>query len=288
MMPALRTLLLCLIVAAAAVAPGRAVAQMQAPGEIPAELENVGIEERLGGTVSPDIPFVNAEGEAVTLGDYFGGDRPVVVAFVYHNCPMLCSLILDGMTAALSGVNLEPGVDYEALAVSFDPRDTPERAAAAKERYVARFDDEAAAAAGFHFLTGTQESIDQITDEIGFGYEWNERQQEFAHTAALYFISPEGTITRYLYGIEYRPQDVRTALLEASNGTIGSPLDQLILYCFQYDPNAGSYVLHATNAMKVGGLLTIVLLGGFLLFFWRRESRRTGASHSEPPAVTVP
>ena len=275
MMPALRTLLLCLIVAAAAVAPGRAVAQMQAPGEIPAELENVGIEERLGGTVSPDIPFVNAEGEAVTLGDYFGGDRPVVVAFVYHNCPMLCSLILDGMTAALSGVNLEPGVDYEALAVSFDPRDTPERAAAAKERYVARFDDEAAAAAGFHFLTGTQESIDQITDEIGFGYEWNERQQEFAHTAALYFISPEGTITRYLYGIEYRPQDVRTALLEASNGTIGSPLDQLILYCFQYDPNAGSYVLHATNAMKVGGLLTIVLLGGFLLFFWRREGRRS-------------
>ena len=135
-------------------------------------------------------------------------------------------------------------------------------------------DDPAAAAEGFHFLTGSQENIDRITDEIGFGFEWNERQQEFAHTAALYFISPDGTITRYLYGIEYYPKDVRTALLEASNGRIGSPLDQLILYCFQYDPDAGSYVLHATNAMKVGGLLTIILFGGFLLFFWRRERRR--------------
>jgi protein SCO1/2 len=287
-MPTLRTLLICLLMAATSVAAGRVAAQ--APGEVPTELENVGIEEHLGEQLSPDITFVNAEGQTVTLGDYFGGERPVVMAFVYHNCPMLCSLILDGMTAALREVNLKPGEDYEALAVSFDPRDTPERAAAAKERYVARFGDEAAAAEGLHFLTGTQENIDRLTGEVGFGYEWSERQQEFAHTAALYFISPEGTITRYLYGIEYPPADVRTALLEASNGTIGSPLDQLILYCFQYDPNAGSYVLHATNAMKVGGLLTIVLLGGFLLLFWRRESRRNEAARREVPdaALTAP
>jgi protein SCO1/2 len=190
---------------------------------------------------------------------------------------MLCSLILDGTTTAMLEAGLDLGEDYQALAVSFDPRDTPERAADVRERYLARFDG-AQAAEGLHFLTGTQENIDRITEEIGFGFEWNERQQEFAHTAAVYFLSPDGVITRYLYGIEFPSRDFRTAVLEASNGTVGSPLDQLILYCFQYDPDAGSYVLHATNAMKVGGLLTLILLGGFLLFFWRRESTKLDAA----------
>jgi protein SCO1/2 len=260
------------VAVALAVTAGRAVAQV--PGEIPDELANVDIVERLGETVSPEIALVDSDGRTVTLAEYFDGERPTVLAFVYHNCPMLCSLILDGMTAAMTEAGLDLGEDYRALAVSFDPRDTPARAAEVKERYLRRFDD-ADAAESFHFLTGTQENIDRITDEIGFGYEWNERQQEFAHTAALYFLSPNGTITRYLYGIEFQPQDVRTALLEASDGRVGSPLDRLILYCFQYDPDANSYVLSAQRAMKVGGLLTIVLLGGFLLLFWRRESRRS-------------
>ena len=263
-----RYLIACLFAVAVLVAAGRSVAQT--PGEIPDELAGVGIEEHLGETLSADIPFVDSEGNAVTLGDYFDGDRPVALAFVYHNCPMLCSLILDGMTSGMLASELDLGEDYQALAVSFDPRDTPERAAEVKARYLERFDG-ARAAEGFHFLTGSQESIDRITDEIGFGFAWNERQQEFAHTAAVYFISPEGTITRYLYGIEFPARDFRTALLEASDGRVGSPLDQLILYCFQYDPDAGSYVLHATNAMKVGGLLTLILLGGFLMFLWRRE-----------------
>lgn len=270
-MPTLRFFFACLIAATVMAATGRVAAQ--APGEVPNELDGVGIEEHLGEAVSPDITFVDSDGQAVTLGDYFDGERPVVMAFVYHNCPMLCSLILDGMTAAMRETGLDLGQDYQALAVSFDPRDTPERAADVRARYLERFDDPDAAEA-LHFLTGSQANIDRVTDEIGFEYEWNERQQEFAHTAALYFLSPDGTITRYLYGIGFQPKDVRTALLEASDGRIGSPLDQLILYCFQYDPTAGSYVLHATNAMKVAGLLTILLLGGFLLFFWRRENRR--------------
>jgi len=277
-MSKLRALTAMVFAAALMVAAGRVAAQTPSvPGEIPDELASVDIVEHLGETVSPDITLVDASGETVTLGDYFDGERPTVMTFVYHNCPMLCSLILDGMTTAMTEVGLNLGDDYQALAISFDPRDTPERAAEVKERYLSRF-DAPNADASFHFLTGTQENIDRVTEEVGFQYEWNERQQEFAHTAALYFLSPNGKITRYLYGIEFQPQDVRTALLEASEGQIGSPLDKLILYCFQYDPNAGSYVLHATNAMKVGGLLTIVLLGGFLLFFWRRESRRDASS----------
>ena len=263
-----RALIACLFAVAVLAAAGRSVAQT--PGEIPDELADVGIEEHLGDVVSPDIAFVDSDGNAVTLGDYFDGERPVALAFVYHNCPMLCSLILDGMTTAMREAGLDLGEDYQALAISFDPRDTPERAAEVKARYLARFEGENAAE-GLHFLTGSQENIDRITDEIGFKFEWNERQQEFAHTAALYFLSPNGKITRYLYGIEFPSRDFRTALLEASEGQVGSPLDQLILYCFQYDPAAGSYVLQATNAMKVGGLLTLILLGGFLLFFWRRE-----------------
>lgn len=281
-MMTLRALIACLFAVVLLATAGRSVAQT--PGEIPDELDGVGIEEHLGETVSPDIAFLDSEGNAVTLGDYFDGERPVAIAFVYHNCPMLCSLILDGMTTAMLGAGLDLGDDYQALAISFDPRDTPERAADVRERYLARFDG-AQAAEGLHFLTGSQESIDRITEEIGFGFEWNERQQEFAHTAALYFISPEGVITRYLYGIEFHERDFRTAVLEAGSGTIASPLDQLILYCFQYDPEAGSYVLHATNAMKVGGLLTLVLLGGFLLFFWRRERTRLDAAER---AMTAP
>lgn len=290
-MTKLRALTAMLLAVAMMAAAGRGVAQTpRAPGEIPDELANVDIVEHLGETVSPDITLVDASGETVQLGDYFDGERPTVMAFVYHNCPMLCSLILDGMTAAMTEVGLGLGEDYRALAISFDPQDTPERAAEVKERYLSRFND-ANAAEAFHFLTGTQENIDRITREIGFQYEWNERQQEFAHTAALYFLSPNGKITRYLYGIEFQPQNVRTALLEASEGQIGSPLDKLILYCFQYDPNAGSYVLHATNAMKVGGVLTIILLGGFLLFLWRRESRRSaslGGGASPGEALTAP
>ena len=277
-----RFLIACLFAVAVLVAAGRSVAQV--PGEIPDELDGVGIEEHLGETVSADIPFLDSEGNAVTLGDYFDGERPVALAFVYHNCPMLCSLILDGMTTGMLEAGLNLGEDYQALAVSFDPRDTPERAADVRERYLARFDGPSAGE-GLHFLTGSQESIDRITEEIGFGFEWNERQQEFAHTAAVYFISPEGKITRYLYGIEFPARDFRTALLEASDGRVGSPLDQLILYCFQYDPDAGSYVLHATNAMKVGGVLTLIMLGGFLFFFWRRERTTLDATDR---ALTAP
>ncbi len=276
----LRASIACLLAVALAGASGQVIAQPA--GEIPDEFAGVGIEEHLGERVDPGLSFAEADGSPVTLGDYFDGERPVVVAFVYHNCPMLCSLILDGMTEAIRESSLALGEDYQALAVSFDPRDTPAKAAEVRDRYAALVAD--GAADGLHFLTGSPESIERITEALGFGFKWNERQQEFAHSAGLFFLSPDGTLTRVLYGIEFPPADFRTALLEAGDGTIGSPVDQLLLYCFVYDPDAGGYVLHAQNAMKVAGLLTVVLLGGFLFFFWRRESKK----QPEPIPVTGP
>ena len=279
-------LALALMSAAVLAAAGRGVAQPA--GELPSEIQDVGVTERLGESVALGTPFTNSAGEAVTLGDYFDGERPVVLVFAYHSCPMLCSLILDATTAAMAEADLDLGEDYRVVAVSFDPADTPERAAAAKERYVRRLDD-ADAAAAYAFLTGSADAIARLTGDVGFRYEWVERQQEFAHTASLIFLSPEGEVTRYLYGIEYPARDFRTAVLEAGQGRIGSPVDQLILYCFAYDPDAGSYVLHATNAMKVAGLATVLLLGLGLLFFWRREGQGNRAALGDDAgAVTAP
>ncbi|MEM1041569.1 MAG: SCO family protein [Bacteroidota bacterium] len=266
----LRTLISCFAATVLTVASGPVVAQPA--GDLPDEFQGAGIEERLGEMVSLDLPFVASDGTPVTLGDYVDGERPVVVAFVYHNCPMLCSLILDGMTEALRESSVDLGEDYEALAISFDEADTPERAAAVRERYAALAGE--GAADGLHFLVGEPPSIEQVTSQLGFGFKWNERQKEFAHSAGLFFLSPEGRLTRVLYGIEFPPSDFRSAVLEAGEGRVGSPVEQLLLYCFVYDPDAGSYVLHAQNAMKVGGVLTIIVLGSFLFFFWRRESRK--------------
>lgn len=280
----LRTILALLgvVVVGAAAGTAQPTDPAQRAAALEAELEGVGISERLGETIPADIPLVDAAGNPVTLGDYFDGERPVVVAFVYHSCPMLCSLILDGVTHAMRETNLQLGTDYQALAISFDHEDTPERAAHAKDLYVGRLPDQPNAADGWHFLTGTEANIARVTDAFGFGFAWNERQQEYAHSAAAFFVSPEGKLTRTLYGIEFPPQDFRSAILEASEGRIGSPVDRLILYCFQYDPSVGSYVLHAQNAMKVGGVLTILLLGGFLAFFWRRERHREEPERSAP------
>ncbi|MEM6647865.1 MAG: SCO family protein [Bacteroidota bacterium] len=241
---------------------------------MPDAFADVGITERLGEAVPLDLPLVNAAGETTVLRDYLGADKPVVLAYVYHACPMLCSLVLDGLSASIEGTDLVPGSDYEVLAVSFDTRDTPADAAAARSKYLAKT-DQVGVEDGWHFLTASEEAIGRLTRATGFGFKWDQRQQEYVHNAALIFLSPDGTITRYLYGIEYPPPDFRKAILEASEGTVGSTLDQILLYCFVYDPTANSYVLHALNVMKVGGLLTLAFVGTLLAFHWRRERRGT-------------
>lgn len=237
-----------------------------------AALANAGLNEQLGTTVPLELVFQDETGRDVRLGDYFDGERPVVLNLVYHDCPMLCSVLLNALTETLQELEWVPGQEFDIVTVSFSPVETPAMAARQKEQYLAQL-GRPAAAAGWHFLTGPEASIAALAQAVGFGYQWVDTQREYAHPAVLMFVSGEGVLTRYLYGLAYPPRDVRTALVEASEGKVGNVLDRVVLYCFQFDPDANSYVLHAVNLMKVGGLLTVLALGAVLVGFWRRERR---------------
>jgi protein SCO1/2 len=241
-----------------------------------------GVIERLGETVSPETEFTDASGETVRVGDLLDEGKPLAVAFVYHSCPMLCSLTLDGFAQAIREAELQTGEDYTALALSFDARDTPALAADAKEKYVEIAGLDSAAARGFHFWTGTEENIETFTSEVGFEFAWDAKTEEYAHHAILAFISPDGTITRYLYGIQHAPRDYRLALVEAGQGTVGSTVDRLLLTCYQFDPNEQSYSLAILGWMKWGGGLLTLALIGVLGYFWRREVLRQDAG-THPP-----
>lgn len=245
-------------------------ASAQRAGEMPAVFDSVGVTEHLGETIPGDITLYDSDGRQVQIEDYLGRGKPVLLNLVYHDCPMLCNLVLDGLTAAMQEMSWTPSDQFEVLTVSFNSAETPEMAARQKARYLDTY-GRPAAAGGWHFLTGEAASIDRLTQAVGFGYRWVEQQQQFAHPAVLIFLSPSGKISRYLYGLEYNPSDVRTALLEASEGTVGSTVDRVLLFCLQYDPNANSYVADAINIMKLGGLLTVLALGTVLLIFWKRE-----------------
>lgn len=271
-------LLLCTFVLAAPAAGQRS-------GQELAIYEGVGMDEQLGERLPFDLPFVDETGKPVTLGDYFQGKRPVVLNLVYHNCPMLCNLMLDGFTRSLQEVAWAPGTNYEVVTVSFAPDEGPELAARQKARYVELL-GKPNGAAGWHFLTGDEASIQALAAAVGFQFRWVEEKNEYVHPAVTTFITPKGEIARYLYGLTVDPRDLRTALVEAGEGKVGGVMDQVVLYCFQYDPTEGSYVPHAMNLMKLGGVLTMLILGLTLAIFWRREGRavrRETALHDAPP-----
>lgn len=239
------------------------------------EAPEVTIEEHLGDTVSFDTPFVASDGTEVTIGDYLEGDHPVVLVFAYHSCPMLCSLILDGTAQALRETDLITGDDFEVVSVSFNHREGPTLASAAKERYVGEVvEAQPDIAENWHFLTGTEESIAILADEVGFGFEWDDATGQYAHGAATIFISPEGKVTRYLYGIQYAPRDFRLAAVEAGEGTIGTSFDQFLLTCFRYDTETRSYAPYILNIMKLGGGLLLAVLAAFFIPMWLRERKR--------------
>lgn len=263
-----RTVGVTLLVLAGLLVHGRASGQRS--GALPGVFDGVGLTEQLGEKVPGDLAFVDETGRQVTIGSYFESGKPVLLNLVYHDCPMLCNLLLDGMTKSLQEMDWIPGEQYELVTVSFSALEGPDLAARQKEHYLDVL-GRPEAARGWHFLTGSEESIQRLARSVGFEFKWVEEQQQYAHPAALIFLSGGRTITRYLYGLEFRSGDVRKALLEASEGTIGNTLDQVVLFCFQYDPNANSYVPHAMNIMKLGGLLTMLLLGAMLAVFWRRE-----------------
>jgi protein SCO1/2 len=248
-----------------------AAAQEPPPKEKRREFDGVGIEAKHGDTIPTDVVFQNADGEPVTLDRYFDGEKPVIINFVYHECPMLCGLMLNGMTSTLSQMSWLPGDEFRVLSISFNHRETPEHSRNARDTYPPRLGTEDGAD-GWHFLTGSKASIDKLTSATGFQFRWVEEEQEYAHPTAWIFLSGSGRITQYIYGMEPKASDVRKALVEASDGSVGNPLDQVAMYCFQFDPQANTYTADAFNLMKIGSVIMTLVLGGALFVFWRREN----------------
>ena len=237
----------------------------------PPALRDVAFDQRLGERVPLGIALRDEAGRAVRLGDYFG-PKPVVLALVYYDCPMLCTLTLNGLVSALRALSFDAGREFLVVTVSFDPRETPALAAAKKAAYLQRY-GRPGAAAGWHFLTGAEQAVAALTRAVGFRYAWDERTQQFAHPAGLVVLTPDGRISRYLYGVEYAPKDLRLGLVESSAGRIGSAVDHLLLFCYQYDPATGRYAATAMRILRLSALATLAGLGGFIVLMVRRERR---------------
>lgn len=240
----------------------------------PAALQGVDIVENLGGALPRDAVLRDTEGKSVRLGDYFDGKRPTLLVFAYHTCPMLCSLVLDATVRALGDVSWTVGDQFDVVSISIDPRDTPETAAKKRAQVVDGYRRAHGNPNGWHFLTGEESQIRKITDTVGFEYRYDPRQKQYAHPAAIYLLTPEGHVARYLYGVQYEPNDIRLGLLEASQGRSVSTTERILLYCYHFDPNGGHYALVALNVMRVGGGVTLVALGGLLAVMWAREWRK--------------
>jgi len=238
-------------------------------GERPRILSDVGFDQHLGETVPLDAVFRDESGRAVRLGDYFGR-RPVVLSLAYYECPMLCTVTLNGLASALDVVSYDPGKEFEVVTVSFEPRETPELAAAKKAAYLRRYRRPGAAAA-WHFLTGDAAQIRRLTDAVGFKYAWDETTRQYAHASGIMVLTRDGRLARYLYGVEYAPKDLRFAIYEASQGKILSPVDHLLLYCYHYDPTLGRYGTTVMALLRVAGVLTLAGLGVLMITLRRRE-----------------
>ena len=235
----------------------------------PPYLQNVGIEQHLDAQVPPDLSFADDAGRPVKLGDYFG-KKPVILHLVYYNCTMLCGEVLAGLSGALKAVKFDIGNQFEIVTVSFNPQETPAIAATKKKEYLARY-GRPGAASGWHFLTGPPESINALTRAVGFQYQYDPKLNQYAHAAAIMVLTPQGHISRYFYGVEFPPKDLRMGLVEASEGKIGNAVDQILLYCYHYNPETGKYGAVINNILRLGALVTIILLGGLLLILFRLE-----------------
>ena len=237
--------------------------------QLPEPVHNVGIDQRLNEQLPLDLEFRNEEGRAVTMGQFFR-DKPVVLSLVYHECPMLCSEVLEGMLRAFRVLRFDVGKEFEVLTVSFNPREDASLAKSAKESYIRRYKREGAAE-GWHFLTGDQTSIDRLTKAVGFRYRYDPQKNQYAHASGIMVLTPQGRVSRYFYGIEFAPKDLRFGLVEASQKRIGSLVDQVLLFCYHYDPATGKYGLVILTAMRVTGVLFVLGLAAYVIVMLRRE-----------------
>jgi protein SCO1/2 len=238
---------------------------------VPPALREVGYDQRLGELLPGDVALKDESGAEVRLGELLG-ERPLVLALVYYDCPMLCTLVLNGLVAGLKAVDLEPGRDFEVVAVSFDPREGAELARAKKAVYLERYGAEETAA-GWHFLTGEEAAIERLTAAAGFRYAFDEQSGQFAHPSGVLVATPEGRISRYLFGTDYAPRDLRLALVESGAGRVGSLTDQVMLFCFHYDPATGRYSAAVLNLVRAGGAAAVLALAALVTVLVRREKR---------------
>ncbi len=242
---------------------------------LPPALMEVGIEQRLGEQLPLEAVLKDEDGNAVKLGDYFAKGRPVIIAFVYYECPMLCNQVLNGLTGSLKGMSIDAGKDFDVIALSFDAREN-DKAALAKNKKASYMERYARPGSenGWHFLTGSEESILAVTRAAGFNFKWDEKSNQFAHAGAVMIATPDGKISRYLYGIDYAPKDLKFAVMESAEARVGSPVEQLMLYCYHYDPSTGKYGLSVLRVMRIGGVATLLGLGAMLFVFWRRNKNK--------------
>lgn len=232
-------------------------------------LRDVRFDQRLDEQIPLDLEFTSENGQRVRLGSYFN-DRPVILALVYYECPMLCTQVLTGLVSALGVLQFDAGKEFDVVALSFDPGEGPGLASAKKDAYLARY-DRPGTEAGWHFLTGSEASIRALTDAVGFQYKYDPEIDQFAHAAGVTLLTPKGRIARYFFGIEYAPRDLKFGILEASENRIGSAIDQVLLYCYHYDPATGTYGLVALRLVRAGGVATILAMATFWIVMWRRE-----------------
>jgi protein SCO1/2 len=243
--------------------------------QLPADLNNIKIEQRLNNQVPLDVEFKDETGKTVRLGDYFKTGRPVILNLVYYTCPMLCGEELAGEASALSMLKFTPGKDYEIVSVSFNPDETPNDAAEKQKVYLERINehlDPKTDASGWHFLTGQEPQIKQLADAVGFHYRRDPETKQYIHATAIMIVTPGGKLAQYYYGVEYAPKDIRLGLIEASKEKIGNVVDEVLLYCYHYDPKTGRYGAVISNIMRLAGAATMLVLGGFLIMMFRRDT----------------
>jgi len=259
--------------------------QMNTVADRPPDLLNkVGVAQRLNEQLPLSLVFTDDQGKQVSLGSYFG-NRPAILALVYYQCPMLCSEELNGLTGALEMVDMKPGKDFSVVVVSIDPSEGTDLAAAKKRTYIKRY-GHPETAAGWHFMTGTQPNIDALTKAVGFGYVRipgpDGRLTQFAHASSIQIVTPEGKLAQYYMGVEYSPKDLRLGLVEASHNKIGSPVDNILTYCYHYDPQTNKHSLIVARVVQMGGLVTVAILGGFMFLMFRRDVRLNIQQENEP------
>ena len=253
---------------------------LSAPGvssnTMPTALREIGFDQNIDQKLPLDATFRDESGQTVTLGSYYG-KRPVLLAFIYYECPMLCTQVLNAMTATISTMSLTAGKDFELVLVGIDPRETPAQAAAKKTEYLRRYKRQGAEA-GWHFLTGDEPQIQRVAKAAGFRYAWDEQTQQYAHPTGIIVTTTDGRLARYLFGIEYGPRDLNLSLVEASEGKVGSFADQLLLFCYHYDPMTGRYGIYVMRTLRVAGVATVLLIGTFIVVMVRREKSQQNAA----------